>query len=495
MNAARHLCHLSLSILLASSVAFTQTGSVRVVVLGSSTAEGTGAPAGKGWVALFKTYLTNAGITSDVINLASGGYTTFDVLPTGYVSPYRSLNTSWARNPDTTRNITRALAYSPTDIVVNLPSNDALLEVPVSYQIAHMTVLQARAQAQGVRIWFTTSQPTKWLGTKLQIQVGMRDAVLAQFGEYAVDFWTGISTTDSKIQPKYDAGDGVHVNELGHAVLFESAKSKVTFKAPTPAVGTIVDGGFETAPTPWAFVTNGTGAFSIVAGGTEGSKGAKITIQTAGTNVQLYEAPVALQANTRYKLTFDAYSNTGHDVALSFTKHVSPYTSYGLSSVAVDLETSWKSYTLKFTTSGFTGVATDARLMFWLTPYQTAGDEYYIDRVGLSVNTDVETEVDEPGPTLPAEFALHQNFPNPFNPTTMIRFAIPQSVADDADADRVTLSVFDLLGRKVATLVDGPMPAGEHAVQFDAAHLASGVYLYRLIAGTHSATQRMVLMR
>jgi hypothetical protein len=90
--------------------------------------------------------------------------------------------------------------------------------------------------------------------------------------------------------------------------------------------------------------------------------------------------------------------------------------------------------------------------------------------------------------TLVSSFALNQNYPNPFNPTTIVSYELPV-------ASSVRLVVFDLLGREVATLVNGLEQPGLHSVQFNAAHLSSGVYLYRLSAGTFSATRKLMLVR
>jgi hypothetical protein len=89
---------------------------------------------------------------------------------------------------------------------------------------------------------------------------------------------------------------------------------------------------------------------------------------------------------------------------------------------------------------------------------------------------------------LPTTYSLHQNYPNPFNPTTTIRYSIP-------NAARVTLSVYDISGRLVTTLVDGWRDAGAHEVTFDASDLVSGIYLYRLEAGDFSAAGKMALMK
>jgi hypothetical protein len=88
----------------------------------------------------------------------------------------------------------------------------------------------------------------------------------------------------------------------------------------------------------------------------------------------------------------------------------------------------------------------------------------------------------------PIGFALHQNFPNPFNPTTHFGFRI-------ADFGLVTLKVFDVLGREVATLVNENLQAGTHERTFDAENLASGIYMYRLQAGGRAITRRMLLVR
>ena len=90
--------------------------------------------------------------------------------------------------------------------------------------------------------------------------------------------------------------------------------------------------------------------------------------------------------------------------------------------------------------------------------------------------------------SLPKQFALGQNYPNPFNPTTTIEYALP------TDA-RVTLEVFDVLGRHVAELANGHASAGYHAAEFNAASLASGIYFYRLHAGSFTETKKLMLLK
>jgi hypothetical protein len=85
-------------------------------------------------------------------------------------------------------------------------------------------------------------------------------------------------------------------------------------------------------------------------------------------------------------------------------------------------------------------------------------------------------------------FALQQNFPNPFNPSTSIRFQLPA-------ATHVTVTVHDITGRKVAELLNAFKPAGEHTLQFNAAGLASGTYLYRVQAGNKVLQHKMLLLK
>jgi hypothetical protein len=100
----------------------------------------------------------------------------------------------------------------------------------------------------------------------------------------------------------------------------------------------------------------------------------------------------------------------------------------------------------------------------------------------------VEMGVDPGGATIPATVRLEQNFPNPFNPTTTIRYSVPHGVY-------VTLTIFNILGQQVATLVNETHEAGFHYVKFDGSGLASGVYFYRLQAGEYVASKRLILVR
>ncbi len=104
------------------------------------------------------------------------------------------------------------------------------------------------------------------------------------------------------------------------------------------------------------------------------------------------------------------------------------------------------------------------------------------------ISADMATSVVPGNRPVPRHFALSQNYPNPFNAGTVIRYQIPART-------RVKLSVFNLLGEKVLSLVDAEQDAGEHQVHFQPTSLPSGIYFYRLEAGQFKATQKMILMK
>lgn len=90
---------------------------------------------------------------------------------------------------------------------------------------------------------------------------------------------------------------------------------------------------------------------------------------------------------------------------------------------------------------------------------------------------------------LPKEFGLSQNYPNPFNPSTTISYALPK-------ASEVSIDVFDILGKRVASLVNQRKTAGNHTVQFQASNLSSGVYFYTLrVGGRVLKSKRMLLIK
>ncbi|MCX7834831.1 MAG: fibronectin type III domain-containing protein [bacterium] len=110
------------------------------------------------------------------------------------------------------------------------------------------------------------------------------------------------------------------------------------------------------------------------------------------------------------------------------------------------------------------------------------------DSLIIPVTVEVSLNNPQQVSNLPTEYKLHQNYPNPFNPSTEIRFDLPK--------DGLTkLTIYNMLGQKVAELVNQTLPAGYHSVRFDATRLAAGVYVYRLESGSFQSLRKMVLVK
>ncbi|MHB8852480.1 MAG: FlgD immunoglobulin-like domain containing protein, partial [Ignavibacteriaceae bacterium] len=113
-------------------------------------------------------------------------------------------------------------------------------------------------------------------------------------------------------------------------------------------------------------------------------------------------------------------------------------------------------------------------------------DDLEVQKIGVtSVNNNHEM--------MPSNFQVFQNYPNPFNPTTTINFALPQS-------SNVKIVIYDMLGREVRTLVNGDQVAGVHSIVWDGrnnfgSQVASGTYIYRVVAGSYSAVKKMIMLK
>jgi ELWxxDGT repeat protein len=103
--------------------------------------------------------------------------------------------------------------------------------------------------------------------------------------------------------------------------------------------------------------------------------------------------------------------------------------------------------------------------------------------------SNIASLVEDPeGKIIPGGFALSQNYPNPFNPSTTLWFSLPSR-------SFVTLKIFDVMGREVSTITSEEMPAGDYSRTWDASAMSSGVYFYRLQAGSYTETKRLILLR
>ncbi len=127
-----------------------------------------------------------------------------------------------------------------------------------------------------------------------------------------------------------------------------------------------------------------------------------------------------------------------------------------------------------------------ATLIYWLGTVKR-----FIDPATIQ---NLSTGVADEQSNAPASFMLSQNYPNPFNPSTTIGYEIGSGVSGPGSGV-VRLSVYDMLGREVAVLVNGPQQPGFHEVRFDGSRLASGTYIYSLVAGSFTQSHKMVILK
>lgn len=170
------------------------------------------------------------------------------------------------------------------------------------------------------------------------------------------------------------------------------------------------------------------------------------------------------------------------------TNHFGPSCDSGWEIVDFDLSYTYTppvgepDFTLRFDVTDDNDVVKSAYIWVTVQDYSCGSGFMRLEYTATKLQATAEK------PFVPTEYSLYENYPNPFNPTTEIRFALPESAP-------VSLVIYDVTGREVARLVDGTLAAGYHRVQWEASAMPSGLYLYRLTAGTYTETRRMILMK
>lgn len=189
-----------------------------VTVLGSSTAAGTGASTYDScWVANYSRYLGTNKPGRGLVNLAVGGYTSFHILPTG------SPSVANRPAPDTAHNITRALKTHPVALIINMPTNDIANGYLSAEYMKNLDTVVAIAKRNKVPVWLSTTQPRDFTGTdapKRDTLKALSILMKTHYAPHCIDFWTSTADTSNNILTQYGAGDGIHLNNAGHRVLF-----------------------------------------------------------------------------------------------------------------------------------------------------------------------------------------------------------------------------------------------------------------------------------
>jgi lysophospholipase L1-like esterase len=185
------------------------------VVIGSSTSAGDKLQdLNHGWVWRYRDFLAHAHPGSEVINLAVSGYSTYQLQPDDFATPPARPRV------DRDRNISRALRFVPSAVIVNTPTNDTVSGFAVVEQVGNYERIIAEAARHGVPVWIATTQPRNLPASQRHVLIDVRDRILQEFPSHSLDFWTEIAAEDGTIDARYDSGDGTHLNDAAHAVLF-----------------------------------------------------------------------------------------------------------------------------------------------------------------------------------------------------------------------------------------------------------------------------------
>lgn len=247
-----------------------------------------------------------------------------------------------------------------------------------------------------------------------------------------------------------------------------------------------INGEFDRGTQNWQLSTYATGASATWQIDTtsilSGHNSAAVTItQVTGTNwhIQLWQA-LAIHPGRKYRFTFKAKASSSKVVDLVLQQAASPYFVY------LDRQHTLTTAVQTFTDSVSINTADQAKLELFLG---TAGTvQVWIDSVSIIESSSATNGVVEQIGGKPEAFALLQNYPNPFNPSTTIGFRISEN-------GFVSLKVFDVLGREVATLVNHTMNAGSYEIVFEARKIASGIYIYRLQSGESTDSKKFIYLR
>jgi lysophospholipase L1-like esterase len=186
-----------------------------VAVIGSSTAAGTGATTGHGWVELVRTAATTACPRVTVTNLAVPGTVTWQGLPAsaGSVPAGRPAPLPGA-------NLDTALALKPALVLVQYPSNDAASYYPLAETLANHAILRDGIRAAGATDVILGTFPRSFTDpAQVALMTGLRDALPAVAVPRYLELWTDLAAADNLVSSAYAKGDGIHLNDAGHALI------------------------------------------------------------------------------------------------------------------------------------------------------------------------------------------------------------------------------------------------------------------------------------
>jgi acyl-CoA thioesterase-1 len=206
-----------------SSSGAVPTGSLVVpgtwTVIGSSTPAGVGATPDHGWVDLLRSAYSARGVA--VVNLAVPGSVSYQGVPTSTSPP------TGRPAPDPSHNVDAALTGSPRLVIVSYPSNDTANGYSADETVANVLAIRADAGDRGVPVMVTSTQPLRAAPTPQQAATTAQidGRLAAELGACFVDVRSALATSGNTLNPNYDSGDGQHLNDAGHRVVFNQVKA------------------------------------------------------------------------------------------------------------------------------------------------------------------------------------------------------------------------------------------------------------------------------
>ena len=225
------LLYLSIGLLFASCEkntlpAATSASSATIVIIGASTAEGKGAdPIDSAWVNRLRLTTTSNPKPLTYINLALGGYTTYQGMPTGFIKSDRPA-------PDTARNITKALSLHPSLVMITFPSNDIANGYTAEEVMSNYSIMTALLDSAKVPYILFGTQPRNLPDSANRVALKqVNTAIKSIYTDRANDYFDQFATSSLTIKPELSFGDGIHVNNKGHYLIVQSVLNHPVFQA------------------------------------------------------------------------------------------------------------------------------------------------------------------------------------------------------------------------------------------------------------------------
>jgi len=208
-----------------------------------------------------------------------------------------------------------------------------------------------------------------------------------------------------------------------------------------------------------------------------------LIIDTGGTselNVQLMQGEISLVQGKKYILEFDAYADNRRTIEVNLEKAIPPFDNYSRLGFIL-IESTLKHFTKPFDMTNPSDF--EAQLVF-----NCGHEDPNLHFDNISLKEDITSAIDNENIQAQEKYNLFQNYPNPFNPTTIINYEIQIT-------NFVELSIYNLLGEKVEILVSENQNAGYHSVEWNAGNQASGIYYYKINAGSFQSVKKMILLK